>query len=184
LRIISGKYKGRNLSGFTIEGTRPTQDRVKESIFSMIQGKIPGATVLDLFAGSGNLGIEALSNLAEYAYFIDNNKVACQTIQKNLTMCNIANAKVYQMDYKKALEHFEKERIQFDIVFLDPPYRHLILDGILKELESKQLLKENAIVVCEFETLQTEEEYTSLTSIKEKKYGSKNIIIYQNQQKE
>ena len=73
MRIISGKYKGKKLEGYDIEGTRPTQDRVKESLFAMIQNDLRNATILDLFAGSGNLGIEALSNGAESAYFIDIN---------------------------------------------------------------------------------------------------------------
>ena len=84
MKVISGLLKGRNIEGFNIEGTRPTMDRVKESIFSTIQFEIRDAIVLDLFAGSGNLGIEAISNGATRCYFVDNNKVAINTINKNI----------------------------------------------------------------------------------------------------
>ena len=83
MRIISGKYKGKKLKGFNIEGTRPTMDRVKESLFGMIQTYIPGSIVLDLFAGSGALGLEAISNGAKKCYLIDNNQIAIQTIKEN-----------------------------------------------------------------------------------------------------
>ena len=84
MRVISGLYKGRILDGFDIDGTRPTQDRVKESLFGSIQDYIEDSVVLDLFAGSGNLGIEALSNGAKECYFVDNNKIAINTINNNL----------------------------------------------------------------------------------------------------
>ena len=83
MKIISGKYKGRVLEGFELKGTRPTMDRVKESLFAMIQNNILDSTVLDLFSGSGNLGIEALSEGAKFSYFVDSNKKACQTIKNN-----------------------------------------------------------------------------------------------------
>lgn len=181
MRIISGKYKGRMLAGFTIEGTRPTQDRVKESIFSMLQEKVKDAVVLDLFAGSGNLGIEALSNGAKEAYFIDKNKVAYNTIKRNMDTLQIENANIYQMDYQKALDFFEKEKVQFDLVFLDPPYKMIVLEKILETLEEKRLLRENAWVVLEYETDQTKERYPSLELIKQKKYGYKNVKIYEKQ---
>ena len=92
LKVISGKYKGRKLDGFDIVGTRPTMDRVKESLFAIIQPWIEDAVVLDLFAGSGNLGIEALSEGASFSYFVDKNKKAYTTIQKNLRLLNISNA--------------------------------------------------------------------------------------------
>ena len=81
MKVISGTLKGRNIKGYNIDGTRPTMDRVKESLFGMIQDNIKESTVLDLFSGSGNLGIEAISNGAKFCYFIDNNKEAIQTIK-------------------------------------------------------------------------------------------------------
>ena len=85
MKIISGKYKGRKLDGFDIDGTRPTMDRVKESLFGTIQNYLDNSIVLDLFSGSGNLGIEALSEGASKAYLVDNNKKAIEIIKKNIT---------------------------------------------------------------------------------------------------
>ena len=84
MKIISGIYKGRNLKGFTIDGTRPTMDRVKESLFATIQDKVVDSVVLDLFTGSGNLGIEALSNGASFAYLVDNNYKAIKMVEKRI----------------------------------------------------------------------------------------------------
>ena len=83
MKVISGLYKGRKIDGYDIDGTRPTMDRVKESIFGSIQNYVPDSIILDLFAGSGNLGIEAISNGAKYGYFVDNNKIAYNTIITN-----------------------------------------------------------------------------------------------------
>ena len=100
MRVISGLYKGRNLKGFDIDGTRPTMDRVKESIFSSIQNYLDEAICLDLFSGSGNLGIEALSNGADTCYFVDINKKAINTIKENIDSLNITNHVVMNSDYK------------------------------------------------------------------------------------
>ena len=103
MRIISGKYKGKKLNGFTIEGTRPTMDRVKESLFAMIQTNLNEAIVLDLFAGSGALGLEAISNGAKTCYLIDNNIEAIKTIKEN--SLNIKeNLNIICIDYKKFLK--------------------------------------------------------------------------------
>ena len=91
MKIITGKYKGRVIEGFHIEGTRPTMDRVKESLFAMIQEKVPNSIVLDLFAGSGNLGFEALSEGAKKAYLVDSNKKAIQIMKKNIKTIEILN---------------------------------------------------------------------------------------------
>ena len=100
MKIISGKYKGRNIEGFDIVGTRPTMDRVKESLFATIQNYIDDSIVLDLFSGSGNLGLEALSEGAKYAYLVDHNFKAVKTINKNITTIGIKEAEVINMDYK------------------------------------------------------------------------------------
>ena len=104
MKIISGKYKGRNIIGFDIVGTRPTMDRVKESLFAMIQNYIDNSNCLDLFAGSGNLGLEAMSEGASACTFIDSNKVAVKTINENLAKLNIENGKVYLKDFRTFLK--------------------------------------------------------------------------------
>lgn len=178
MRVISGKYKGKTIDGHDIEGTRPTQDRVKESLFAIIQNDLRDATILDLFAGSGNLGIEALSNGARLAYFVDNNSKCIEVLNKNLKSINETNNKVLNLDYKKALDYFKENKITFDIIFLDPPYNLECLDYILDKIIEYKLLNEDGIVVCEYEFNHFKEEYLNLELEKEKKYGYKNIRIY------
>ena len=147
MHIISGKYRGKKLKGFNIEGTRPTMDRVKESLFGMIQNYVEGSKVLDLFAGSGALGLEAISNGANEAYLIDNNEEAIRVIKDNMKNMN-DDIKVIKSDYKKFLKETD---LKFDIIFLDPPYRKGLMGKALKIIEERELLTESGIVVCEYE---------------------------------
>jgi 16S rRNA (guanine(966)-N(2))-methyltransferase RsmD len=172
MRVISGKYKGKILKGFDINGTRPTMDRVKESLFASIADNIPESTVLDLFAGSGSLGIEALSMGAKTCYFVDKNYIACDIIRKNTD--NIQGAIIEKKDYRLFLE---KINTTFDIIILDPPYKENLIAGAIKKIEERNLLKKNGLILCEYET----EDFTSHYSIyKEKTYGSKKVRIYKN----
>ena len=174
MRVISGKYKGKNIIGYDIEGTRPTQDRVKESLFGMIQDYIDSACVLDLFAGSGNLGIEALSNGAESCVFVDNNKKCIDTIRKNTD--GMDGFIIIESDYNKALDSF-KDKYKFDLIFLDPPYNLDCIDKILNKVIELDLLNSNGLVICEYE-FDNFKEYDGLELIKDKKYGYKNIKVY------
>ena len=173
MRIISGKYKGKKLNGFNIEGTRPTMDRVKESLFGMIQTYIPDSIVLDLFAGSGALGLEAVSNGAKECYLIDNNVEAIKSIKENSQNFE-EQLNIIYIDYKKFLKTTNKK---FDIIFLDPPYKEKQLDTSLRIIEERGLLNKNGIVICEYEI---GEPHTNLELIKEKSYGPKKIKIYKN----
>lgn len=176
MKVISGKYKGRNIKGFDIIGTRPTMDRVKESLFATINAKLKGAIVLDLFAGSGNLAIEALSNGSIQAYFVDNNKIAINTIKENIKNLKITEkTNIYNMDYLEALKYFKNNSLKFDIIFLDPPYKDKILTNILNIINEYNLLNENGIVILEYEIDNIE--YQNYQLIKIKKYGSKYIMI-------
>ena len=174
MRVISGKYKGKNLIGFDIDGTRPTMDRVKESLFAMIQNKIKSSTVLDLFAGSGSLGIEALSNDAKECYFIDSNIELINIIKKNTS--GIKEVKIIKSDYKNALETFKNNNIKFDIIFLDPPYKLNLINDSINRILKYNLLNENGIIVCEYENEKILND--NLNLIKVRSYGSKNISIY------
>lgn len=178
MRIISGKYKGKNIDGYNIEGTRPTQDRIKESLFAIIQNDLREATILDLFAGSGNLGIEALSNGASFTYFVDNNFKCIEVLNKNLKSINDSNNKILNLDYKKALEYFKDNNISFDIIFLDPPYNLECLDYILDKIIEYNLLNKDGIIICEYEFDNFKDNYSNLDLEKNKKYGYKNIRIY------
>ena len=146
MRVISGIYKGRNIQGFDILGTRPTMDRVKESMFAMIQNKIKGKVYLDLFAGSGSLGIEALSNGASKVYFVDNNPEVIKVLQKNLT--GIEGYEVINLDYNKALKSFRDLGIKFDGIILDPPYSRHFINKVLDFIYDNGLLNEDGIVIC------------------------------------
>ncbi len=181
MKVISGSLKGRNILGYQLEGTRPTMDRVKESIFGMIQNHIREAIVLDLFAGTGNLGIEAISNGAQKCYFVDHQKKAIKTIEENCKNFTISEqVEILLMDYQKALSYFRENNITFDIVFLDPPYHEKILLSLLETLVSFHLLKEKALVIVEMEENTIHESTVEgLTLIKSRTYGAKQVNIYQ-----
>lgn len=175
MRIISGKYKGKKILGDNIDGTRPTMDRVKESLFGTIQNKINDSICLDLFAGSGSLGIEALSNGAQKCYFVDKNKIVIDVLKKNTN--NVDNALLIYSDYISALKNFKENNIKFDIIFLDPPYRDNLINPSLAYIIDNDLINKDGIIICEYEN---EDFSCDLDIIKEKKYGSKYIRIYKN----
>ncbi|MBQ6134833.1 MAG: 16S rRNA (guanine(966)-N(2))-methyltransferase RsmD [Bacilli bacterium] len=179
MKVISGKYKGRVLEGFDMVGTRPTMDRVKESLFAMIQDSISDSVVLDLFAGSGNLGVEALSQGASFSYFVDSNRKAVQTIERNLSKIRILDAKVFCFDYLKALAFFASEKIFFDIIFLDPPYQSNYLEKSIAVIDEKNLMNEHGLIVCESDQLDKIIYSSHFQPVKEKKYGDKYIVILQ-----
>lgn len=179
MRVISGFLKGRKILGYNIEGTRPTMDRVKESIFGTIQNYIKDSIVLDLFAGSGNLGIEAISNGAKYCYFVDNNIEAIKIIKRNIVNFNIKDkSNILHEDYNKALNYFKNNKIKFDIIFVDPPYEYEIIDEIINKIIILDLLNREGIIVLEFSKDILKENYDNLKLIKSKKYGEKYVYIY------
>lgn len=154
MRVISGKYRGAKLIPPIDDRVRPTTDRIKESVFNIVSSKVgvANAAVLDLFAGSGALGIEALSRDAAKAVFIDKDKDSIQIVNANLAKLKIPtkNYGVYNVDYEFALKKLSGQL--FDIIFVDPPYalriEHKILDLILKY----DILAENGLVVVEHDT--------------------------------
>lgn len=173
--VISGKYKGKKINGFDIIGTRPTMDRVKESMFASIQNKIKKSIVLDLFAGSGQLGIEALSNGAKFVYFFDKSDTCINVIKSNLKSLNDSNNLVMKDDYQKALLYL-KDKVKFDIIILDPPYNDFLINDVLDSIFKYDLLNDDGIIVCEYEK---ELVFTDkFNIIKQKKYGKKYVTIY------
>ena len=179
MRVISGKLRGRVLKGYDIEGTRPTMDRVKESLFASIQNYLDESVVLDLFAGSGNLGIEAISNGASKCYFVDNNKECIKVINDNLNIFKINNqGEVLNKDYKEALKYFCNNNILFDIIFIDPPYRYNIKNELLNMIMDLNILNDNGIIVFEYQSDEELDNEYNLVLLKNKKYGDKYISVY------
>jgi len=179
MKIISGILKGRIIKGYDIDGTRPTMDRVKESLFGMIQSYIMESTVLDLFAGTGNLGFEALSNGAKICYFNDKNNKCTSLIEKNAKDFNIYDKTVITtLDYKKALDEYYRKNIKFDLIFLDPPYKMDSLNEVIQFIKEKNLINKDGLIVCEIDNLYLD--INTFEKLKEKKYGDKYIVIYKN----
>lgn len=147
MRVISGTARGTKLK--TPEGmqTRPTSDRVKEAVFSVVQFDIPGSRFLDLFGGSGQMAIEALSRGADLAVIVDGRREACKLIQDNLRLTRLQDrAKVVQSDY---LAYLDRCRETFDLIFLDPPYAEVFLENALKKISEIDILSDRGIIICE-----------------------------------
>ena len=170
MRVISGKYKGKILKGFDIDGTRPTMDRIKESVFAIIQRDIKDSICLDLFAGSGSIGIEALSNGSKKCYFVENGQDIIKILKHNLK--NIESAVLIENDYQVA---FKNMKVKFDIIFFDPPYKDNLIKSAIDDIIKYDLLNDNGLIICEYEDENFE---FNLNIIKENKYGLKKIRIY------
>jgi 16S rRNA (guanine(966)-N(2))-methyltransferase RsmD len=171
LRVISGTARGLRLKSLEGSDTRPTLDNVKEAIFSMLFTNCRDATVLDLFAGSGAMGIEALSRGAKEAVFADLNPKACAVVRENLEKARMADrARVVNTDAKKYLETAGKNGMKFDLIFLDPPYALGLLDDALKLISEYNLLSEGGLVVCEFDS-GTKVDIQDFNLTKDKRYG-------------
>ena len=177
MRVITGKARGVQLK--TPEGmlTRPTADRVKEALFSIINFDLPGAAVLDLFGGTGQLGIEALSRGANSAVFVDQREDACKIIRENLRRTKLENqGRVVRSDY---LDYLRRSREKFDIILLDPPYAEVFLENALKCITEIDILKSDGIIVAE-RPLEKELsfEFEGFTRSKDYKYGKTLLTIY------
>ena len=177
MRVISGIARGTVLK--TPDGmlTRPTADRVKEALFSIIQFDLPGAKVLDLFGGTGQLGIEALSRGAACAVFVDAQKSACMLIRENLKRAHLEEkAKVVCSDYADFLK---KSGETYDIILLDPPYAEKFLENALKMITEIDILQSGGIIVTERPAnKELDLEFSGFTSSKDYKYSSTILAIY------
>ena len=176
MRVISGDARGTKLEALEGMETRPTIDRVKEGIFSSIQFIIPGAKVLDLFAGTGQMGIEALSRGASFGVFVDSAREASNVVTNNLKACGMfGKSRVANMT---AQDFLRTTKDKFDIVFLDPPYNMGILDEILPKV--CEILNESGIIVAESEIgYALKDMPQSLELVKQYKYGKVLVSKYQ-----
>lgn len=186
MRVIAGKAKGIPLKAVTGIQTRPTGDKVKESVFNIIGPFFDGGTAIDLFAGSGGLGIEALSRGCDTAIFIDKSRKATETIQANLEKSRLsAGAEIYRTDAKKAIGVMAKKGIKGRLLFLDPPYKDTAAYGLLDTAAEFGVLTENAIAVCEHDKeVALPDETVFFERIKSSTYGSTIISIYRRKEKE
>lgn len=182
MRVISGTAKGTKLNSIEELSTRPTLDRVKESLFNIVQSRIEDSIVLDLFSGSGAIGIEFLSRGCKKAYLCDISRSAVDMINQNLERTRLKeNAIVINKDYKKCLQDFSKLNVQFDLIFIDPPYKDDIAVDSVKNILSLGLLKEKGLIIIE-----TDEKDREIENLKKldniqisdcRKYGRANLIF-------
>lgn len=171
MRVISGTARGLRLTSPNGDATRPTLDNVKEAIFRMLFDKVGDAKVLDLFAGSGALGIEALSRGAALCVFSDKSKEAVRVIGENLEKSRTKDkAKVINADFLDTLSRLSLEGQRFDIIFLDPPYAKDFLGQALEKIASLSLLENGAVVVAELDD-GTDFDTQNFRICKDKKYG-------------
>ena len=177
VRVITGKARGISLKTPVGMATRPTVDRVKEALFSIIQYDVPGTKVLDLFAGTGQLGIEALSRGAARAVFVDERADACALVKENLNKTRLeSDAQVIRSDYVAYLRTCKEK---FDLIFLDPPYAEVFLENSLKMITEIDILQSNGIIVTE-RPLGKELlfEFDGFLRSKDYKYGKTVLTLY------
>lgn len=178
MRVVSGTARGCKLQPVPGMNTRPTTDRVKENVFNLIQDHVRGAEVLDLFAGTGQLGIEALSRGAQHCDFVEHNKTAFGIVSKNVESARVKD--------KSALHRTEAEdfvsragRQKYDLIFLDPPYGGEILENALKLIERFDILSVNGIIICESAV---EDRFAhGFEAVRERRYGATLITVLQRQ---
>lgn len=178
MRVITGSARGRVLYALEGDDVRPTTDRIKEALFSIIQFEIEGRKVLDLFAGSGQLGIEALSRGAKSAVFVDSSKKSIEVVQKNLELTGLSHsAKVL---CREGVSFLKTCAEKFDVVFLDPPYSTGILQNALSQLDG--VLNEDSAVICEApkQQLLPEKIKNGEMTAKRYEYGKIALTVYKN----
>ena len=177
MRVIAGEYKGRRLTPPADNSVRPTTDKVKEALFSIMTDRIWGSRVLDLFSGTGNLGIEALSRGADFCVFADNSRESLRLIRSNIEHCKIeSGARVVPGDYKKVLAGLGEK---FDIILLDPPYGKGYLEECFQLIREYGVLAEDGVIIAEHRREEVlPEEFEGFNKIKERKYGIIMLSIY------
>lgn len=179
MHIIAGERRGAQLLAPAGMDTRPTQAKVKESLFSIIQWYVPDAHVLDLFAGSGSLALEALSRGAESAVLADANREAAGCIQKNIVKLRYEQkATLFRGDWQQAVSRLQEQGKGFDLVFLDPPYRMEIMEECCQRLARAGLLNRDCMLVLEHRTGAPAEPGEGFSLLKERTYGDTQIHFY------
>lgn len=180
MRIISGELKGHRLIAPKGKSTRPTEDRVKESIFNILTPIKYHANVLDLFSGSGQIGIEFLSRGAAWATFVDSARDSISTIHQNLERTRYKDkSKVIKSNYINALKHLNEESIEFDYIYMDPPFQETkLFINSLEKIARYKILKNDGILIVEHGKDMILEDVYDFKLIDKRKYGNVEISIY------
>ena len=185
MRIIAGKWKSKVLNSPKTEKTRPTLDRVKEALFSMLLPYLNDAVVLDLFSGTGNLGIEALSRGASFAYLNDVNYEAVKVIYSNVQLTNYENyVKITKKDYEKCLKGLINDNVKLDIIFLDPPYEAKVEEKTLSLISNSNLIHNDTVIVLESDKEKVfNENVDGLCLVDKRTYGRVMLRTYKREEK-
>lgn len=181
MRIIAGLAKGRKImSPVGMDTTRPTLDRIKESIFNIIQNRVYGAKVVDVFSGTGSLGLEAASRGAKECYLVDRDKITFSFLQKNVENLKFEEiCKCLNMDSYKALEEFSKRKIVFDLIFIDPPYLKNLIPPAVEIIEKEGLLDKDGLIVTKIDTKEDLYQGTeNIILVDHRKYGNTTVCFY------
>jgi len=180
MRVIGGKAKGHPLKSPEGINVRPTTDRVKEAVFSSIQRYLTDAIVLDLFAGAGTLGIEALSRYAKKTYFVDNSLKQIDLIRENLNKTKLLDeAVLICSDINEAIDRFARQGITFDLIFMDPPYNKGFVLDTLEILSHTKILTPEGLIVVEYSLKEMPpSEVGNLQLTSQKKYGSTGVAYF------
>lgn len=181
MRVISGEYGGRPLKAVLGDQTRPTTDKVKEAVFHMIGPYFEGGRVLDLYSGSGSLGIEAVSRGMDEAVLVDMSHKAIKTINENIKMTKEPEKfTVLKKKDRQAIVELETRAKEFDLIILDPPYAAQEILSIISDLEKHSLINSNAIILCETDkSVNLPDHFERFEMIKQKHYGMTQITVYQ-----
>ena len=175
MRIIGGKYRGRKLAEFKGREIRPTSDRVREALFNILAPEISGANVLDLFCGSGGVGLEALSRGADFVVFNDVSADSLAVLRKNLAPLGAAPpVKVYNLDFRTLLDRLD---MRFDIIYIDPPYRSDFAEEALARVAARGLLNTGGVAVVESDRPFTAQ-FDALVRYDERRYGRSYLTFY------
>ncbi len=180
MRIISGALRGRKLNPLKEAGIRPTSDRVREAIFSILYTRIEDANVADIFAGTGAMGIEALSRGAARVVFVDNNPAALSIINTNLESFSLQDqAEAIRWDVTKSAQGLARSGVTFDIVFVDPPYRTPSFEFILENLAASKALNSGALIVFEHSSREKPQpKYDNFELTDQRKYGKTLVSFF------
>lgn len=180
MRVISGKVRGLKLNTPKNEDVRPTTDRVKESLFNMINAYIMDSDILDLFAGTGSLGIECLSRGSNRCVFVDKSKESIDIVKSNIKKARMdEQSTIMNIDFKNAIKTLGNKNERFDVIFMDPPYYKNMFIDALSAIDENNLIKDDGIIVVEHDTKNSfPDNIGKLYKSRDKKYGNTTLTFY------